>query len=104
MFKQIDSKKETTTNTVTTYPSPQSICFFYPQEGDGYYSIQEAIVSEIDGEFKSSENVDAINNTFKPDSSFDVINPVTGEATGATMTEGELAAILYSLWISKRTA
>jgi len=49
-------------------------------------------------------NVDSCSATFDPQGVIDVRNPETGELTGATVTQAELYAIVYSLYIQTATA
>ena len=41
---------------------------------------------------------------FDPTASVPVLNPETGEPTGATITQGELYALVYSVFVAAETA
>lgn len=41
---------------------------------------------------------------FDPNKTINVINPLTGEPTGQSMTYGEVYAVLYSAWLQEAQA
>ena len=45
-----------------------------------------------------------LNVAFDPDAVIDIYNPLTGEATGQTVTQGEVHALLYSAYLTAATA
>ena len=49
-------------------------------------------------------NVDSCSATFDPEGEIDVLNPETGESTGLKMTQAQLYAAVYSLYIATATA
>lgn len=56
------------------------------------------------GDREIAENVDSCSDTFNPSSVIEIRNPNTGEKTGQTITQAELYAIVYSLYIQAAKA
>jgi hypothetical protein len=60
---------------------------------------EEDVIKMADGTVFTSGHSTYCDARFEPEATFPIFNPVTGEATGATMTQAELYAIVYSLYM-----
>jgi hypothetical protein len=61
-------------------------------------TISEEKIVSVDGEALSKPTY-TFTEQFAPDEVVDIIDPTTGEATGATMTVGELHTLIHSYYI-----
>lgn len=101
MFAKVESKTEVRPD-VEKFPMAASICAFYPTEGLPYVSVQEVEASVAEGKVIDVEPLRNITKEYDPTGKVAIINPETGVPTGTTMTEAEIGAILYSVWVAMR--
>ena len=67
------------------------------EQGPTAFFQEEKVVS-IDG-VQSTSDTGSCRKAFDPVATIPMLNPETGEATGATVTHAELYAILFSLYM-----
>ena len=67
-------------------------------------TFTEEKITLASGEVISAEIISGFVVPFNPADIIPVINPQTGAATGGSISQGEIYAILYSAWLYHRSA
>ncbi len=98
---KVDAVTETKNIEVKTYPTASTVLFVYPQNSEPFGQIQEELVTVVDGDF-TTEPLRTMRIDFDPTATIPMIDPTSGVDTGTTMTQGQLLAALYSLWLQQR--
>lgn len=88
------------TNTITSWQRCYRITIENPYGAMPSVRFDEEMCTSADG--KSTSNVTGciVQNFDDPAHTFPLCDPQTGEPTGATMTHGELYAVLWSLYMA----
>lgn len=88
-----------TTLSGTSWTRCRCVTINNPLTGDAPIAyFQEEKVMSIDGA-QTTVDAGSCRKAFYPAATISMLNPETGEATGATVTHAELYAILFSLYM-----